>query len=177
MGKYLVILFGVSLVALGFPSAFEEYRRRIAAEGGTERLEEPVPIVEAALPARVPPGTATLAAGPDGHFRTQARLNGRAMDVLVDTGATYVAMNEATARRLGLAIAPAAFRYETETANGRAKVAVATLDRVQIGAVDVRGVEAVVVKGEGLKSVLLGMSFLKKLKRYDVENGRLNLVR
>jgi aspartyl protease family protein len=178
MSKYLILLAGASLFAMSFPSVFQEYQRQLATEGGVEALNPPPAVVNAALASPAPrPGTASLEAGADGHFRADARVNGRAVPVLVDTGATYVAMNEATARRLGLRLSPADFRYETETANGRAKVAVATLDRVQIGSVEVRDVEAAVTRGDGLNTVLLGMSFMRKLKRYDVSNGRLNLVR
>ncbi|WP_161992576.1 retropepsin-like aspartic protease family protein [Aureimonas leprariae] len=179
MSKFIIVAVAASLFAISFPSAFQEYQKRLAAEGGIEALRPPAKLVEASAPPPSPPrpGTASLEAGPDGHFRADARLNGRSVPVLVDTGATFVAMNEATARRLGVTLAPSDFRYETETANGRTTVAVATLDRVQVGNVEVRDVEAAVTKGDGLNTVLLGMSFMKKLKRYEVADGRLNLVR
>lgn len=178
MSKHLIVLVaGASLFAMSFPSAFEAYRKQLATEGGIEVLNPPPAVVSASAPLAPRPGSASLQAGDDGHFRTDARINGRSIPVLVDTGATFVAMNEATARRLGVRVSPADFRYETETANGRAKVAVTKLDRVQVGAVEVRDVEAAVTEGDGLNTVLLGMSFMGKLKRYDVSNGRLNLVR
>jgi aspartyl protease family protein len=176
--RFALLFFCAAVAGLAFPSAFDEYRAKLAAESAAEALDAPAATVRASAPAASPPpGTASLVAGPDGHFRTEARINGRAVDVLVDTGATYVAMNEAEARRLGVAVAPADFRYESETANGRARVALATLDRVRIGTVEVRNVEVAVMKGDGLGGVLLGMSFMGKLKRYDVAAGRLNLVR
>lgn len=182
MQKYLVLLAGASMLAFLFPSAFERYRDRLREVERAETIEAPGTI-EAAIPAPAaasapaPAGrTARLEAGRDGHFRTEARLNGRAVDVLVDTGATYVSMNEATAQRLGLRLRPSDFRFKAQTANGQASVAVATLDRVRIGAVEIRDVETVVSRGSGLSTTLLGMSFLKKLKRFEVQSGRLNLV-
>lgn len=175
MPKLLILLIGASVFAVSFPSVFDEYRRHLAAENGAEALEAASPLVEASLPPQT--GKASLAAGPDGHFRAEARLNGRPVDVLVDTGATYVAMNEETARRLGVRVSAGDFRYRTQTANGEAAFAFSSLDRVRIGNVEVRDVEVAVTKGDGLNTVLLGMSFLARLSRYAVANGRLNLTR
>ncbi|WP_193227553.1 retropepsin-like aspartic protease family protein [Aureimonas psammosilenae] len=177
MSKPLILLAAASVTALAFPSAFDEYRKRLSTESGVERLEAPP---TAAIKASAPTagiGRASLVAGPDGHFRTQARFNGRPVDVLVDTGATYVSMNETNARRLGVAVKPGDFRYSTKTANGEVPVAIAKLDRVQVGNVDVRDVDVAVTKGDGLDTVLLGMSFLAKLSRYGVADGKLDLTR
>ncbi|GGE09549.1 hypothetical protein GCM10011390_30800 [Aureimonas endophytica] len=176
MSRPLLLLAVASLVAVAFPSVFEDYRKHQAAESGPEMLDPPASVVTAAAPVP-PPGRAVLPAGADGHFRASARLNNRPADVLVDTGATYVALNEATARRLGLVLPASAFRYKTKTANGEVPVALGTLDRVEIGNVMVRDVEVAVTKGDGLDTILLGMSFLKKLSRYEVAGGRLVLSR
>ena len=179
MHKLTLFFVGASLLALAAPSAFQRYR---ASESpGTEMLELPPAVIEAAVPSPVAPTvpsgrTTRLEAGPDGHFRTRARLNGRAEDVLVDTGATYVAVSEATARRLGLHLRADDFRYSASTANGAAPVALARLARVEIGRVSARDVEVMVMKGDALGVTLLGMSFLSKLKRFAIENGRLDLV-
>jgi aspartyl protease family protein len=173
--KFLILAGSASLLAFSFPSAFEQYRQRLAEEEAVETVV-PAPAVQAASTPTYAGRVAQLMAGEDGHFRTEARLNGRPVDVLVDTGATYVSMSEATARRLGLQIRSDAYRYKAQTANGETDVAVAKLDRVTIGQVEVRDVEALVTKGDGMPTTLLGMSFLKKLKRFGVEEGRLNLV-
>lgn len=174
--KFLILAGGASLLAFAFPSAFEEYRQRQAAEQSAEAVVPPAPVVQAATTPTYAGRVAQLTASEDGHFRTEARLNGRPVDVLVDTGATYVSMSETTARRLGLHIRADAYRYKAQTANGETDVAVAKLDRVTIGQVEVRDVEALVSKGDVMPTTLLGMSFLKKLKRFDVQQGRLNLV-
>ena len=87
MQKYLVLLAGASMLAFLFPSAFERYRDRLREVERAETIEAPGTI-EAAMPAPdaapAPAGrTARLEAGRDGHFRAEARLNGRAVDVLV----------------------------------------------------------------------------------------------
>lgn len=110
-----------------------------------------------------------------GHFIASAKLNGRTMDVLVDTGATLVAINETTARRLGIPLKEADFRYRVRTANGVAEAAAATIDEIEIGRVIVRDVPATVSRDGALSGVLLGMSFLNKLKKFEVESGTLVL--
>ncbi|MEM7464103.1 MAG: TIGR02281 family clan AA aspartic protease [Pseudomonadota bacterium] len=111
-----------------------------------------------------------------GHFIASARMNGRRMDVLVDTGATLVAINESTARRIGIRLKPADFKYRVRTANGITKAAAATIDEIQIGRIIVRDVRASVSKDSSLSTVLLGMSFLNKLKKFEINSGTLVLM-
>ncbi len=111
-----------------------------------------------------------------GHFVVDARLNGRTSQVLVDTGATYVAINESTARRLGIRLRDSDFKYKVRTANGITMAAAATIDEIQIGRVRVTNVEASVSRDEALGVTLLGMSFLKKLSRFEISSGELVLT-
>lgn len=120
-------------------------------------------------------GSYTLKADRSGHFSGDFRLDGRAVSGLVDTGATFVAMNETTARRLGFTSNSLDFRYAVSTANGPARAAQVILDRVEIGSIRARDIEAFVLKDEALDGTLIGMSFLRKLKSYSVENGRMVL--
>ncbi|KQT44511.1 hypothetical protein ASG43_14355 [Aureimonas sp. Leaf454] len=180
MSKGLFAVVGaVAILGYAFPSVFQRYQAEMAAEAGREEIVSPATVTQAATTAPTVnySGRVTqLAAQSDGHFRTDAKLNGRAIPVLVDTGATYVSISEDIARRLGIALKPADFRFKAQTANGETSVAVAMLDRVQIGRVEVRDVEVLVSRGDVLPVTLLGMSFLKKLKRFGVEGDRLNLV-
>lgn len=111
-----------------------------------------------------------------GHFVTNARMNGRKTKVLVDTGATSVAINETTARRLGIRLKKSDFRYTVNTANGSIKAAIATIDEIQIGRVRVRNVQASVVGDKSLSSTLLGMSFLKELHKFEISDKKLILT-
>lgn len=190
MQKFVFLLVGASLVALAAPSAFERYKSHML-DTEPERVRASPEVISAAAPAGPSEAmmtasseapspaygrTTRLAAGSDGHFRAEARINGRPEPVLVDTGATYVSISESTARRLGISLSPADFRYKAQTANGETPVAVTRIDRLEIGRVEVRDVEAMVSKGDVLPVTLLGMSFLKKLKRFEVQAGTLNLV-
>ena len=117
-----------------------------------------------------------LSADPRGHFLANAVVNGRSIDVIVDTGATTVALSEATARRIGVFVPRSAFTRPISTANGVVNVASVTLDEVRLGSVSVRGVEAVVIPGDALSVSLLGMSFLNRLSRFEFAGDQLVLT-
>jgi aspartyl protease family protein len=112
----------------------------------------------------------------DGHFQGKFRLNGKSMDALVDTGATFVTLNESAARNLGYGGNDLRFRYEVTTANGKVKAARVLLKSVEIGTVSVRNVDALVIRDKSLQTTLIGMSFMKKLSSYNAADDQLRLV-
>jgi aspartyl protease family protein len=116
---------------------------------------------------------AELSVGSNGHFFTEAEVNGRRIDVMVDTGASIVALTYEDALAIGVAPSSKDFTHQVSTANGVAKVAPVVLDRVQIGDIMVRRVEAAVIERGKLRTTLLGNSFLGRLSRYEVRSGRL----
>jgi aspartyl protease family protein len=117
-----------------------------------------------------------LRANDHGHFAGRFRINGKPVDSLIDTGATFVTMSEAAARNLGYGGNELQFRYEVVTANGKVKAARINLKSVEIGTVSVRNVDAMVIRGKDLAHPLIGMSFLKKLSGYRAENDELKLI-
>jgi aspartyl protease family protein len=145
----------------------------------TERPQEPAVVAAAPKPVPVAAsiGSVVLKGDAQGHFNASFRINGKTVDGLIDTGASSVAINEATARRLGFGVNSLDFKYPVSTANGRTMAAVVKLDRVEIGNIRVRDVEAVVLKNEALSGTLIGMTFLKQLSSFKVTNGTLQLVR
>jgi aspartyl protease family protein len=120
--------------------------------------------------------TVELKAGAYGHFHTAAEVNGRDIDVLVDTGASMVALTYDDARRAGVFVRPSDFTQTVSTANGHARVAPVTLDSVDIGGVRVRNVQGVVVEAGKMGKTLLGMSYLSRLQKVEMGAGRLLLV-
>jgi aspartyl protease family protein len=117
-----------------------------------------------------------IEADPRGHFLTKAVVNGRSIEVMVDTGATVVAINAATARRLGIFLTRRDFTIPISTANGAISAAPVKLAEVKLGGISVRNVDAAVLPGEVLPVNLLGMSFLKRLSKFELSGGRLLLV-
>jgi aspartyl protease family protein len=120
-------------------------------------------------------GTVQLRAGNNGHFHTTAHVNGRAIEVMVDTGASMVALTWDDARQIGIHLRDADFRHRVSTANGTARVAAVTLDAVSIGDITVRNVRAVVAEPGKLGTTLLGMTFLGELTRTEMSRGQLIL--
>jgi len=115
-----------------------------------------------------------LSAGAGGHFVTPGSINGHSVQLLVDTGATSVAIGIEDAKRMGLRFQNGR-RVKAHTANGTAQAYVMTLDSVRIGEVEVVGVEALVLSTP-MPVVLLGNSFLDRFQMKR-ENNVLTLDR
>jgi len=111
------------------------------------------------------------------QFFADARINGRPIRVLVDTGASHVSLTYEDARRLGIYVRENDFTVRTQTANGIARAAPVTIDRIRLGRIMVHNVKGLV--GErGAKSVtLLGMSFLGRLQSVGITGRQMQLVR
>jgi aspartyl protease family protein len=108
-----------------------------------------------------------------GHFQAEARVDGRRMDFLVDTGASVVAIPEREAARLSIRPSRRDYTVQMKTANGTVMAAPTQLRMVEVGGIIVRDVPAVVMPDAALGENLLGMSFLSRLRRFEVADGRL----
>jgi aspartyl protease family protein len=141
-------------------------------------IESPdLPAIRKAEPARGAAAgrTVQIKAGAHGHYVATAEINGRPIDVLVDSGASIVALTYDDARRAGVYVRDSDYTQRVSTANGVARVAPVTLDRVSIGDITVRNVPAAVGEPGSLATSLLGMSFLGRLQRVDMRAGTLVL--
>ncbi|MEY9199185.1 TIGR02281 family clan AA aspartic protease [Sinorhizobium sp. CCBAU 05631] len=118
-----------------------------------------------------------LEADRSGHFVGTFRINGRPEQGLVDTGASTIAINASLARRFGITVGSLSFDARAQTANGVVEAASVSLDRVEIGGISLRNVEAMVLPDKALSGMLVGMSFLNRLSSYRVEDGALQLVK
>lgn len=124
---------------------------------------------------RAAPGQpAQIARAADGHYWAEADIDGRAIRVLVDTGASVVALTRQDALRLGLRLTPADFTQTIETASGPVKAAPIDLDHVAVAGARVDKVRALVVE-EGLPHSLLGMSYLGRLSAFEARPTGLTL--
>lgn len=99
-----------------------------------------------------------LTAGDNGHFFTQGQINGRSVQMMVDTGASAVGLSVADAERLGLAYKNGQ-SGGVSTANGVIQAWRVRLDSVRVGDVVVYGVDGIVSAGS-MPYVLLGNTFL-----------------
>lgn len=103
-----------------------------------------------------------LQANGQGHFMVQGQINGGTIQMLVDTGATMIALSEADAQRLGINY-KAGQPGRVNTANGSVPVYRVKLDTVKISSIELNQVDAVVQQA-GLPFALLGMSFLNRME-------------
>ena len=166
------------------PDAFERLLKSAVAQNTAPAPDEgsakdggAVKVVKAPTMSDVPLGRKVrLSADSRGHFTGDFKLNGRKVGAMVDTGATLVALNLSTARRIGIQLGPDDFKYKVDTANGQTRAASAVIASLQIGRITVENVQAVVLDDSALNSTLVGVSFLSRLAKYQVEDGTLLLV-
>ena len=117
--------------------------------------------------------TASIDKDRNGHFQTEARVDGSYLDFMVDTGATVIALKERDAARVGIHPAPGDFTANVSTANGPAKAARARLDSIEIGGVRVRDVDALIMQDGMLDQNLLGIAFLSAADAFEYADGKL----
>ena len=110
----------------------------------------------------------------DGHYWAEARIDGRAVRVLVDTGASVVSLTREDALHLGLALTPEDFDRPVQTAAGPTRAAAVTLTSVSVAGATVEQVQALVFE-EGLAQSLLGMSYLGRLSGFEATPAALTL--
>lgn len=103
-----------------------------------------------------------MMAGSNGHFLSQGTINGRAVQFMVDTGASVIGLGVSEAERLGLNY-KAGQQVRMQTANGLTPAWMVKLASVRIGDVEVYDVDAV-VGAQSMPYVLLGNSFLSRFQ-------------
>lgn len=145
-----------------------KWTARIAISGLMSLLTVLGPLPAAASSAEIP-------ADAQGHFVTTADIQHSSITVLIDTGASAVALSYEDAEQAGLKPHNLTFNVPIATANGLVQAARVTLDRVEIGNVRVRDVDGIVLPKGAFNGTLLGMSFLNRLSSFKFEDGRLYL--
>jgi aspartyl protease family protein len=116
-------------------------------------------------------GEVTLLRNRAGHYVADGEINGRRVTFLLDTGATWVALPLALGRELGL---KRGADVTLQTANGPAVAYQTRLARVRLGSLELVDVAAVMSDGLDADTVLLGMSYLKRVE-FTQSDGRLTL--
>lgn len=137
--------------------------------------------------AALVPGQAVVSRGADGtteiilhksmsgHFEATVEINGRAVPMLVDTGASAISLSWEDARRAGLNPENLNYSATVMTANGPASAAPVRLAQVSLGPVSRRNVLALVATEGRLERSLLGMSFLSTLSSIRMESDEMRL--
>ncbi|MBM1219092.1 TIGR02281 family clan AA aspartic protease [Ponticoccus sp. SC2-23] len=120
-------------------------------------------------------GRIEVPVGRDGHYHLTLEVNGTPIDFVVDTGASQIVLTQDDARRVGIDPATLAYVGRALTANGPVGTANVWLDEVRLGGWSEQGVRAVVNEGDLFQS-LLGMTYLSRMARIEIVEGRLILT-
>ena len=159
-----------------------ENRHSIYAAIGLSPQETPAPIekINVVAPApKVKPrssgGSITLDKNPrDGQFWTDARINNKKVTLLVDTGASAVALTPDDAKRAGVRLRSLDYNIPVNTAGGQVMAARTTLKSVKVGPIRVKDVSAFVIP-DGLHVSLLGMTYLGEVRKIEVSPDKMVL--
>jgi len=119
--------------------------------------------------------TVELARAATGDFRIHAEVNGAPVSMVLDTGASSVVLTHEAAKNAGLPTEFIKYTVSVETANGHTLAAPVTLDRIAVGGIVERKVSALIAQPGQLRTSLLGMSFLNRLRSFEVEGGTVRM--
>jgi aspartyl protease family protein len=119
------------------------------------------------------PDTVQLERESNGHFYADVQINGSPIRVLVDTGASGIALSRDDAQRAGLAVSAGMFNVVGEGADGDVHGEYVTLDRVSLGSKSAEKVPAVVLDAGGQS--LLGQSFLSQFETVEIRGDTMVL--
>jgi aspartyl protease family protein len=119
--------------------------------------------------------TVEIARSAAGDFLIPTEVNGIRVPMVLDTGATSVMLTRDAAIAAGLPVEMIRYTVNVETANGRAQAAAVNIDSIAIGGIVERSVPALIAQPGQLKMSLLGMSFLARLKSWEMRGDHVVL--
>lgn len=154
-----IAIFGAGFILFTFRDNFGWVAQRLKAEAvGTP--------VQQGSETRIPMAI-------DGHFWVDAKVNGKDVKFLVDSGATMTTIDRQTAAAAGL---PTSGRRDqfVRTGNGIIRVSSSRADEISIGGISRKDVGVQIAENDDLN--VLGMNYLSTLSRWSVEGRWLVLV-
>ena len=165
LAAFCLSALAVAAYVLGAAQQISKAVHAVVQTDGTEVLSD----------AKDGPRAVRLRKRPNGQFVARAGINGTAVDLVVDSGASAIVLRYADAERAGIDTSALAFTTPLGTGNGAAYAAPIHLRTITIGSIRVDGVEALVAKPGTVNESLLGMSFLRRLRSYDMAGDFLTL--
>jgi aspartyl protease family protein len=169
--RYFVILAGLAIAIAGALSRLVDVTSRPKSPPAMTAAVATTAMASPAANARV----FVIPRDSRGHFQVDARVDGRRIGFMVDTGASVIALTTRDAAMLGIHPAQREYTARVSTANGTVLAAPVSLNMVEVGGLVVRDVRAIVAPNETLRESLLGLSFLTRLRRFEYANGKLVL--
>lgn len=134
-----------------------------------EQKEKPKVVAEAGVEKGAEPEVLKLKQNANGHYTTEGSVDGKSVSFVVDTGATTVALPEATAHS---ALIYCDKQVDMATANGIAEGCRINIKELVFGPFFVKDVSAVVIPN--LNTPLLGMNVLQSFK-VNQEKGEMHI--
>ncbi|MXO86430.1 TIGR02281 family clan AA aspartic protease [Altererythrobacter aurantiacus] len=110
----------------------------------------------------------------DGHFYANVVVSGVETQMLVDTGASFIALTAADAEAIGLDWNESDMTVVAHGASGPVRGVPVSLDEVELNGLHVRDVRGAIIP-EGLGISLLGQTFLSQIDRVSIEDGQMVL--
>ena len=145
----------------------------LAGRRGPEPAVRAVASTDRAAPIFDP--VVTVSADLRGHYIVRPSIEGVSVAMMVDTGASSIALRHEDALALGLRPSRSEFTGRAGTANGTIEFAPVRIREIRLNGILVRDVDAAVMPPGRLGMSLLGMSFLRQLRGFDIAGGRLTL--
>lgn len=167
-----VAFLSVATGRIGAPSSSDNFERSAKQYGGTvigADSDSGSSNVEISSGS----GEMVLERGSDGHFYADVEINGTPVHMLVDTGASGVALSRDAARSAGIATSIGMNEVIGEGAGGSVHGEQVTIDRIRLGAVSMERVSGVVLDAGGMS--LLGQDFLKRFQSVEIRDDRMIL--
>src|SRR4051812_40397024 len=109
----------------------------------------------------------------NGHFYADVDVNGSKLHMLVDTGATQIALSREDARSAGIATSIGMNDVVGEGADGSVHGEVVMVDRLSLGSVKAEAMPAIVLNSGGQS--LLGQEFLAKFASVEIHGDTMTL--
>jgi len=168
--NFRLAFFGVLIAGSAIGFAMPDTIGPSPAPSGEEAL-----LVAATPSQSAAPGWAdglTLTRADDGHFYADVAIDGQSTKMLIDTGASVIALTGEDAAALGITWDDAEVGQVARGASGPVMGVHTVLPLVELGGFMVEDVPALIIP-EGLFVSLLGQSFLSKIARVEMAGDQL----
>ena len=182
-GRFLVLAAGIAVVSVGVagvasrvPGVASDSSSSASAkvDSWAERGRGMKPSAPSAGSATSSSDGVRIGRAGDSHFYADANIDGTNVRMMVDSGASIVALTRADAEAIGIDVDGLAEAGFAETAGGRVAVRPVMLASIEVDGIEVRNVQAAVIDAD-MPHSLLGQSFLAKLGAVNVEGDTMTL--
>ena len=119
-------------------------------------------------------GEVRLGRSGDSHFYADTNIDGTNIRMMVDSGASIIALTRRDAEAIGIDVDRLPISGTARTAGGDIPMRTVMLDSVEVDGLEVRRVQAAVIDAD-MGVSLLGQSYLSKLDAVNVEGDTMTL--